>query len=349
MIAAITAIWAFSTRFSTRDRSREGAPPDRISRGRRRISPLAPSSVRGDGERPGGSPGGSLQRERLSPEQHSDSRSAGEFEFGSGGVFEAVEQPEWRPRAPRAGFRRRRSRGHDPEALDERESAVMNADAHDASQSPGDSSESAASSESSALEGGDLRPDQLRALVERAQKGDRQAFTVLLERHRGVAIAKAYGTLGDMDLSYDALQEAFLKTWQKLNTLGQPERFSGWFLMIVKNASLDVARRRSRVSGREQGWEELPGEDRSLPRPAQGAESLAQGERAKRIRAAIQSLPAEYREVLLLKHEEGRSYREIARLLRTTVKAVESRLFRARQQLSRAVENEGRSDGDSRR
>ena len=110
----------------------------------------------------------------------------------------------------------------------------MNADAHDASQSPGDSSESAASSESSALEGGDLRPDQLRALVERAQKGDRQAFTVLLERHRGVAIAKAYGTLGDMDLSYDALQEAFLKTWQKLNTLGQPERFSGWFLMIVK-------------------------------------------------------------------------------------------------------------------
>ena len=225
----------------------------------------------------------------------------------------------------------------------------MNADAHDASQPSGDSSESAASSENSTLEGGDLRPDQLRALVERAQKGDRQAFTVLLERHRGVAIAKAYGTLGDMDLSYDALQEAFLKTWQKLNTLGQPERFSGWFLMIVKNASLDVARRRSRVSGREQGWEELPGEDRSLPRPAQGAESLAQGERAKRIRAAIQSLPAEYREVLLLKHEEGRSYREIARLLRTTVKAVESRLFRARQQLSRAVENAGRSDGDSRR
>ena len=199
------------------------------------------------------------------------------------------------------------------------------------------------------LEAGDLRPDQLRALVERAQKGDRQAFTVLLERHRGVAIAKAYGTLGDMDLSYDALQDAFLKTWQKLSTLGQPERFSGWFLMIVKNASLDVARRRSRVSVREQGWEELPGDDRSLPRPTQGAESLARGERTQRIRDAIQSLPPEYREVLLLKHEEGRSYREIARLLRTTVKAVESRLFRARQQLSRAIENEGRSEGESRR
>ena len=160
----------------------------------------------------------------------------------------------------------------------------------------------------------------------------------MIERHRGVATAKAYGILGDVHLTADALQEAFFKAWQKLATLRQPERFSGWFLQVVHHASSDVARRRGRVSGREQGWEELPGEDRKRQRAAVGADALLAGERGERIRAAIRSLPPEYREVIYLKHAEGRSYREIARLLKTTVKAVESRLFRARQQLSKFLE-----------
>ena len=192
---------------------------------------------------------------------------------------------------------------------------------------------------------GDLRPDQLRDLVMRSQRGDHQAFTILIERHRGVATAKAYGTLGDVHLTMDALQEAHFKTWQKLSSLTQPERFSGWFLQVVKNAALDVARRRGRVTGREKGWEELPGEDRTGPRVAAGADAMMQGEKGERIRAAIRSLPPEYREVIFLKHAEGRSYREIARLLRTTVKAVESRLFRARQQLSKFLEEGENSAG----
>ena len=194
---------------------------------------------------------------------------------------------------------------------------------------------------------GDLRPDQLRALVEQAQRGDQEAFRVLLDRHRGVATAKAYATLGDVHLSADALQDAFFKTWQKLNTLRQPDRFSGWFLAIVQRAALDVARRRTRVTGHESGWEELPGEHRTPPRRATGPEALLQGERGARIQIALDALPAEYREVIFLKHVEGRSYREMARMLRTTIKAVESRLFRARQQLSKSLEDSDGSAGRS--
>jgi len=69
----------------------------------------------------------------------------------------------------------------------------------------------------------------------------------------------------------------------------------------------------------------------------QGIDPIVARERGQQIREAIRALPPEYREVILLKHAEGRSYREIARLLRTTVKAVESRLFRARQQLGRSL------------
>ncbi len=183
----------------------------------------------------------------------------------------------------------------------------------------------------------ELSPSQLRETVERAQNGDRDAFAVLIERHRRVATAKAYGMLGDSHLAADALQEAFFKTWQKLATLRQPERFSGWFLAIVQRTSMDVARRRTRVGGHEHGWEKLSDVEGPSSTETQGIDPIVARERGQQIREAIRALPPEYREVILLKHAEGRSYREIARLLRTTVKAVESRLFRARQQLGRSL------------
>ena len=67
---------------------------------------------------------------------------------------------------------------------------------------------------------------------------------------------------------------------------------------------------------------------------------MQSAERSVAIRRAIASLPAEYREVILLKHAEKRSYREIARLQRTTVKAVEARLYRARQLLGKLLKRE---------
>jgi len=183
-----------------------------------------------------------------------------------------------------------------------------------------------------------LRPERLRELVELSQRGDREAFSELVERHRAIAAAKAFGALGDVHLTADAVQEAYLKAWQKLASLREPERFSGWFLAIVQRASLDVSRRRGRSTARERSFEDLAREDGAAPVVPAGAEAMIRGERGERIRAALRALPPEYREVIILKHAEGRSYREIARLLGESVKAIESRLFRARQVLGRLLE-----------
>ena len=67
-------------------------------------------------------------------------------------------------------------------------------------------------------------------------------------------------------------------------------------------------------------------------------DALQEAETSTRIREALSELPEGYREVILLKHVEGFSYRDIARALKTTVRAVESRLFRARQELTRILE-----------
>ncbi|MHC4936455.1 MAG: RNA polymerase sigma factor [Planctomycetota bacterium] len=174
--------------------------------------------------------------------------------------------------------------------------------------------------------------------MDRARGGDPEAFRALIEHHRGVATAKAYATLGEVHLCADALQNAYLKAWQKLGSLRHSDRFSGWFLAIVSRAALDVARRRGRLSGHEQGYGELPPGEGPSGGFVAGEDALVRRERGDRIREALAALPPEYREVIYLKHVEGRSYREIARMLRTTTKAVESRLFRARQQLGRLLD-----------
>ncbi|MGA1203807.1 MAG: RNA polymerase sigma factor [Planctomycetota bacterium] len=184
----------------------------------------------------------------------------------------------------------------------------------------------------------ELSPARLRALVDQARGGDPEAFRALIEHHRGVATAKAYATLGEVHLCADALQNAYLKAWQKLGSLRHSDRFSGWFLAIVSRAALDVARRRGRLSGHEQGYGEFPPGEGPSGGFVGGEDALVRRERGDRIREALAALPPEYREVIYLKHVEGRSYREIARMLRTTTKAVESRLFRARQQLGRLLD-----------
>ncbi len=181
-----------------------------------------------------------------------------------------------------------------------------------------------------------------RELVDRAADGDRSAFAELVEHHRRAAGGIAYGIVKEEHLAADAVQEAFFKAFQGLKNLKDRERFLPWFLSIVRSSATDLIRRQIRWDSREVGY----GDD--VPTPIHGSvgaaraappeEAVMQSEEAGTVRDALESLSDEYREIILLKHMEGRSYREISRLLKLSVRAVESRLFRARQQLSRKLE-----------
>ncbi|MCA8959314.1 MAG: sigma-70 family RNA polymerase sigma factor [Planctomycetes bacterium] len=183
--------------------------------------------------------------------------------------------------------------------------------------------------------------DRLRLeLVERAAAGDGAAFAELVEHHRRVAAGVAYGIVKEEHLATDAVQEAFFKAFQGLRDLKDRERFLPWFLSIVRSAATDVIRRQIRWDSREVSYgDEFRGEPpRSTGATAPPDEAIVRSEEASTVRTALESLSDEYREIILLKHMEGRSYREISRLLRLSVRAVESRLFRARQQLSKKLE-----------
>lgn len=172
-------------------------------------------------------------------------------------------------------------------------------------------------------------------LTQRALDGDRDAFTQLVRNHQRLALGVAHSVLRDPGLAADAVQDAFVKAYQGLSQLREVDRFQSWFLAIVRTSAMDVARRRQRTKGREVALGAVALDHRreidSTASPPD--EVLLRDEESDRIRAAFDRLTPEYREVLLLKHAEELSYLEIAKMLDTSVRAVESRLQRARLQL----------------
>jgi RNA polymerase sigma-70 factor (ECF subfamily) len=85
-----------------------------------------------------------------------------------------------------------------------------------------------------------------RGLVERAGRGDHDAFAVLVRASIAQLEAVARLILRDPDLARDAVQEAYVRAWRNLPGLRDPDRFDAWLHRLVVNAALDAMRRRRR-------------------------------------------------------------------------------------------------------
>ncbi len=170
-----------------------------------------------------------------------------------------------------------------------------------------------------------------RVCVERVLGGETQCFEILVHKYTRLGGAIAFGILGDFQLAEDAIQEAFFKAFRSLSALKNPARFRAWFAGIVRSVAVDVLRRRrSRGSFGESG---SAGLDEA---PALGSPPLEQqihDEVRHKVLETVRQLPRGDRLVIVLKYMEGLSYKEVAEAAGTTISAVESRLFRARQVL----------------
>jgi RNA polymerase sigma-70 factor (ECF subfamily) len=85
-----------------------------------------------------------------------------------------------------------------------------------------------------------------RALIERARRGEHDAFTMLLDARLARLDAAARLILRDGELARDAVQEALIRAWRDLPGLRDPERFDAWLHRLLVNACLDLVRRRKR-------------------------------------------------------------------------------------------------------
>ncbi len=172
------------------------------------------------------------------------------------------------------------------------------------------------------------------ALVQRALAGKDDAFALLMGRHKQWAYRFVRRYVGNPDDAYDVLQETFFSAWLALARY-QPERpFEGWLRRIALNKCRDRARRDAvrRVFSRLAG-EEVDTE--TLPDPAPGPEAaLATDQEVAQLERSIAALPRSLKEPLLLTALEGLSHQQAGELLGLNAKAVEMRIYRARERLA---------------
>lgn len=170
-------------------------------------------------------------------------------------------------------------------------------------------------------------------LVAMTLRGNSEAFATLVERYDRAVYHLAYRTLHDVEEARDAAQEAFFKAYRSLRTFKPGAKFSTWIFAITYHACCDRLNRRKRYSN-----EELP--ERADPGPGPERQAIALDE-ARRLRAAIDSLPEKYRTVITLYHLQGKQYEEIAEVLGLPMGTVKTHLFRAKEQLRKLLGTAG--------
>ncbi len=174
---------------------------------------------------------------------------------------------------------------------------------------------------------------ELERLVNKARNGrqskeDRQqAFAELVGEFYETAFRWAFSRLNDADLAQDAVQEAFVIAYQKLQQLKEPKAFAGWFKQIVLSQTYRLLRDTRPLSQAVNLSQEMVAAE---PGPV----ALVENEELKeRVMTAVQALPEKEQEVTRLFYLNGYSQKEIARLLELPLTTVKKRLQYARQNL----------------
>jgi RNA polymerase sigma-70 factor, ECF subfamily len=179
----------------------------------------------------------------------------------------------------------------------------------------------------------DMPDDQL---VELARTRDLVAFEALMRRHNRRLFRVARTILKDPDVAQDAVQEAYLRAFTRLNTYKPTGKFSSWLTRVALNEAL-MMRRRERgdtVSLDEIGEELVSPADPLGGESPQTADQFVEAAHARALlEHAIDALPENFRMVFVLRVVEGLDVRETSEVLELNSSTVRTRLFRAQRQL----------------
>ena len=171
-------------------------------------------------------------------------------------------------------------------------------------------------------------------IVERALTGDADAFGEIVRRWERRIFALAYGMLGREEDARDATQETFLAAFRSLRGFRGEAKVSSWLHRIAVNQCI-TRQRRAKVrneSALEEEQEKNAGHF-ALPSSRSPMRILEGRETTEAVRRAVNSLPVELRQVIVMKEFEELTFREIADALELPLSTVKSRLYTAMKQL----------------
>ncbi|SBT38797.1 RNA polymerase sigma factor [Micromonospora auratinigra] len=168
------------------------------------------------------------------------------------------------------------------------------------------------------------------ALERRFAAGDELAFNELYRRFSGPMYATAYHVLGNRDLAADAVQQAFVQAWRAADRFDASREIQPWLYAITRRAAVDIYRRRRKISA------ELPFDETWATAGELREEGLSLDAtwQVWQVRAALERLAPEERQVLQLAYYQGMTQSEIAAALGIALGTVKSRSFRAQRRLA---------------
>ncbi len=163
---------------------------------------------------------------------------------------------------------------------------------------------------------------------------DRSKLEIIYREYRNLMLYVANGILGDQTDSEDVVHQSFLKLIKVLHKIEEPKchKTRALVVTIVERTAIDLYRRRQRTAA-------VPFDEESVSIPA--ASEIDGVQTRLDLAAAIAALPARYRQVLLLRYDDGFSCREIAGLLSMTEPNVRKTIQRAKEKLGELLEEGG--------
>jgi len=190
-----------------------------------------------------------------------------------------------------------------------------------------------------------MAPETEKRLIQAAQRGDLDAFNLLILRYQNLLFGIALRLLNDEDLAADAVQDALISAFRKFNTF-RGDSLKSWLARVVVNACYDEVRkkRRQRSVPLEQfnsDGEEIETSYWLIDPEADPQVQFESSELENALQKSISSLPPMYRTVLVLVDVEGLSYEEAAMAARIPMGTVKSRLARARSHMRTSLQASG--------
>lgn len=177
-------------------------------------------------------------------------------------------------------------------------------------------------------------------LVTKAKTGDGKAYDELTKLYKDAVYSIIYRMVHNKQEAEDLTQEAFIKAYNSINSFNEEYAFSTWLFKIATNNCIDFFRKRKlRTYSMDQTIQYKDDEIRQeyADNDPTADNVILANEKSMTIRNAILKLPEKYRTAIVLRHNEEKSYEEIAEILDLPLGTVKARIFRAREMLKKEL------------
>ena len=191
----------------------------------------------------------------------------------------------------------------------------------------------------------DLKPAALgkasdEDLMRRTQLGEKASFEIIYERYHASVLSYLYRMLGNVEDVESIGQEVFLRAFRFAPTYRYPQKFSTWLFTITRNLAINQSRRRKRSPIRNVTELNLEGMDISgdpYQVATRATDNLEKQEEIARVLHALEGLPTDQKEVIVLGVFQDMSYAEMEAITGTKAVTLRSRMFHGLKRLARSV------------